>query len=336
MIELVRNFLEMDIKKALEILEISSLTDISDVKKAFHQKAHELHPDKNPSQDTSDKFRAAMEAYQYCLQNKEELGAFLTTYFEEKEISVTEVVTNLEDIFEDIFGFSKSGRVLGFQEPQEVFLTVEELALGVKKVKKLNSFIQCETCDGVGAKKGTSARICSYCFGKGAITTPGQLVKKCPKCIGRGRIIEKACEDCNGFGRIAIQTKQEFVISPGFKVNEIYTITGKDLKTNKETNIFVKIKLYKDPIFQIENYNLLCEYHIDLTTLDKNQNILVKTPIDEVPVHLDRNVKSGQVINIPSGGLYTNPTKSSRGDLRIKIIHKKTPFYKKILKRIFS
>ena len=72
----------------------------------------------------------------------------------------------------------------------------------------------CDTCDGSGAKKGTSAKTCTHCGGSGQISvtqdTPlGQMVKRraCHHCQGTGKIIPEKCATCHGAGTVKKRKK---------------------------------------------------------------------------------------------------------------------------------
>jgi len=46
------------------ILGLDRSADLSEIKKAYRQKALEFHPDRNPSHDAEEKFKEASEAYE--------------------------------------------------------------------------------------------------------------------------------------------------------------------------------------------------------------------------------------------------------------------------------
>lgn len=45
-------------------LGLASSASLADIKKAFRQKAAQTHPDRNPSPDAAQRFRAVQEAYE--------------------------------------------------------------------------------------------------------------------------------------------------------------------------------------------------------------------------------------------------------------------------------
>ncbi|OVE80861.1 hypothetical protein BVY03_05205 [bacterium K02(2017)] len=325
----------MDIKKAIEILELKNFTSIDELKVTFRNLAHQYHPDKNPEND-GEKFRQAVQAYEFTLEN---ISA-LFDYFGLKEASEDEVtakiaVENLDDIFEDIFGFSKSGRILGYQKAQDINLELEDFLLGGTKTLKLVAYIKCDDCTGLGAQKPHLAKICSYCFGHGTIKLTGSE-KPCPKCQGRGRKISHKCQRCDGFGRLKRFHRQQFELPVGIRPGQKYSLEGLDLTQNIKTEIFIKPNLSHHPIFKIENYNLLCEYHIDYRVLELPLKVHFNTPLGKVLVTIPTEAKMNDVIKVHGQGLYKNALKKQRGDLIVTLKPKKRSLIQKIFGGLFE
>ncbi|MBF0105650.1 MAG: DnaJ domain-containing protein [Deltaproteobacteria bacterium] len=329
----------MNIRQAIQILEIEKFGGIDDLKASFRAKAHLYHPDKNKDHDTSETFRKVLEAYEYALKNIAGVYAYFGVEEQpEDEATVKIVIENLDDIFEDIFGFSKKGRILGYQEPQVIYLTLNEFALGVKKRQKIVAYQTCTQCHGTGAQRGTLAKVCTYCFGHGTIKWNEAKTKKklCPVCKGRGRKITRVCSHCDGFGRQRQYHQQEINIPVGLRPFEVYTLDSYDLETQSRTEVFMEPRFLRDPIFQIDNYDLLCEYHLDFkeNTSDAFYNLL--TPFGKVPMVISAHAKKGDVLKLNNCGLYKDARKKERGDLLVRLVEKKEPFLKRILGGLFE
>lgn len=132
----------MNLKLAIQLLGITEFTGIEDLKKCFHEQAHRTHPDKNKNSQSDQEFRDLVQAYRYALENLGELYAhFGMTETEQDEFTAKTTIENLDDIFEDIFGFSKSGRVLGSQQSQVIYVKLEEFLSGAKLRKKMNAML---------------------------------------------------------------------------------------------------------------------------------------------------------------------------------------------------
>lgn len=331
----------MQLSEAKKILRLRQFDGLDGLKRRFHQLAHQYHPDKNEDPDAAEKFRDVMAAYQCALENISELYEEFHLKQEPglKEKASKIVVENIDDIFEDIFGFSKSERVLGYHEPQIVWLTLKEFMLGVQKRKKLVAYKKCETCVGIGARAGTSAKICTHCFGQGFIkkTKRTQIKRKpCPKCFGRGRQVMVPCADCNGFGRLRQFHVQEFSIPVGMLPYQVYTLESFDVQTKSKANLFLEPRPLRDPIFQIDKYDLLCEYHSDLKEHVKKRVVMIATPAGKEKLLIPENAKNGDVLVLPGAGMYQDSTKKKRGDLRVTLRDKKQSWMKRIFGRLFG
>ena len=146
----------MNLKTAISLLGIKSFKTIDDLKTHFRHKAHALHPDKNSDRDTSAEFRELVDAYKFLLEHSPEVFKYFGVSEKPiEEASVKIAIDSIDDIFEDLFGFSKSGRVLGYQEPQPLYLTLEEFAFGANKKQRLIAYTPCPECRGTGATQAT-------------------------------------------------------------------------------------------------------------------------------------------------------------------------------------
>lgn len=324
----------MNLDRALQILELQSYSGPADLKKAFRALAHRCHPDKNPGRDSVAAFREAIASYEYCLAHLDEVARRFGATLGAKVTAEDRLfVQNLDDIFEDIFGFSRLGRVLGYREPTIVDVTLNDILLGGVKHVKLPAYEPCPDCVGTGAASGALARICRHCFGKGSYErkTGGKAtLKGCPQCRGRGREMERPCARCDGFGRLREIRRQEFAVPAGVKPGEMVSLSAKDVVSGADTEVCVIFNVLRDRIFQIENHDLICEYRMDFLSHRGDRVLNVETPFGIRQVELKREAKPGDVLTIRSAGLYKDATKAAQGDLKVVLRHKKKTWLAKI------
>ena len=67
----------------------------------------------------------------------------------------------------------------------------------------LTSDAQCSTCNGSGARPGTTPKLCPQCGGRGVIDDNQGLFSfstPCRRCAGAGTVIEDPCPTCRGSG----------------------------------------------------------------------------------------------------------------------------------------
>ncbi len=304
----------MNYKESLQILDLKEPLTPQGIKKSFRQKALQYHPDKNPDNpEAALFFGQCVEAYNFLISQV--VGT------ETVNLSVPVRVENLDDIFDDIFGFTREDRILGYRKPEEVLLTLTEIAFGTHRNLRMTVYEKCASCLGSGTLSGRSV-LCTHCFGAGQIWFQNEAVvqkKICPKCFGRGRLVEKPCGNCDGFGRNPISKKHEMTFAQGLLPGRDYTLHARDLKTGQVNDAYVFIQLANHAVFRVEKTDLLCEYPI-------NDELALKGGIVDFPslwgwtkLQVLPGAQSGQKIIMSQGGLYQGSGGSRRGQLIISL-----------------
>lgn len=310
----------MNIQKALSILKLSESPEPGEIKRAYRLLALKYHPDRNPSRHAASLFQECTEAYNFLVETLPRSNLSGSTGAKEK--SKTAPVENFEDIFDDIFGFTREDRILGFHPPQNMSVTLEELAYGAQKKIKLTSYEKCGACGGLGATPKTLATICTYCFGSGQIksTFTGEAVMKlCSQCGGRGRKIPKPCAACDGYGRVACMRLQQLSIPQGMKPGFPYTIHSLDVKTGRAHDVFVQLNLHPHGVFQVESNDLLCEYPVSEKWAMEGGNVEVPTLWGWAQMVIPPGTKSGEKITLSGLGLFADIQGKKRGNLILTI-----------------
>jgi molecular chaperone DnaJ len=121
----------------------------------------------------------------------------------------------MADIFEDLFGGlggggrgqrrQPDGRERGGDIRFNLQISLEEAFSGKTATITLPTAIACEPCNGSGATAGSKPKPCPTCNGYGRVRASQgffAIERTCPKCQGRGQIIENPCRSCNGEGRV--------------------------------------------------------------------------------------------------------------------------------------
>ena len=159
-----------------EVLGVSKDASAADIKKAYRKLALQYHPDQNPDDPGAEaKFKEAAEAYDVLSdegkrQRYDQFGH--QAFAGGAGGGGGGGFTNVEDIFSafgDIFGgaggafgsmFGGGGRRRGPRRGRDLRivleLSLEEIDEGVTKTVALKRLDGCGTCDGSGARPGTS------------------------------------------------------------------------------------------------------------------------------------------------------------------------------------
>lgn len=307
-------------EEALKILDLSDPPSPKEVKQNYRLKALEFHPDRNAHPKASLWFRQITEAYAYLAEHADEWTVInknkKASDHEEESISIDDI----DDIFDDIFGFTRQDRILGYHAPQPIEVDLNELAFGVTKVMKMVAYEKCNSCQGSGAQLKGRSSICTYCFGSGVVASnDGQSAHQpCPKCEGRGRKILHPCPICLGFGRREIYRPQEVSLVSGLSLNQAYTVHSKDLKSGQSCDSYIYLTLKNHSFFKVENYDLVCQYPINLKELEVGSEIRFPTLWGWTSLVIDEAACEQMRTCIKGKGLLLSPGQSKRGDVYIE------------------
>ena len=210
-----------------ELLGVSRTASADEIKKAYRQRARELHPDTNPDAAAADKFKQVAQAYE-VLSNDDQRARY--DRYGEAGVGGNGGGTSAEDlfggglgdIFETFFGgggqpvrrrpSTRSVRSATGQDIEVVVdISFEQSVFGDQVDVSLKLPVACDDCGGSGAGEGTQPVTCSDCGGSGQVqrvrqSLLGQMVtaSPCSRCGGLGQVITTPCPKCRGEGRVTI------------------------------------------------------------------------------------------------------------------------------------
>ncbi|MFY8178718.1 MAG: molecular chaperone DnaJ, partial [Limnohabitans sp.] len=218
------------------------------------------------------------------------------------------------DIFGDIFGQQRRGSggrqvYRGNDLSYAMEITLEEAANGKDAQLKIPGWDECETCDGTGAKPGTSVKTCATCHGSGQVQMRQgffSVQQTCPHCRGSGKVIPDPCTMCHGQGKIKKQKTLEVKIPAGIDDGMRIRSTGNgEPGTNggPPGDLFIEIRVKKHDIFERDGDDLHCSVPISITTAALGGEIRVPTLAGEAAIDIPEGTQNDKQFRLRGKGL---------------------------------
>jgi molecular chaperone DnaJ len=319
-----------------ELLGVPRTADDKEIKRAFRQKARELHPDVSDAPDAETQFREVVEAYEVL--SKPETrdlydrfghaglrgGGYRPTTFD---------VGSLSDLFsaffgDDLFGVGRPGRQRGGDIGAEVEIELVEAARGTTRDVRYAVAVACGTCGGSGLAPGTQPTTCPVCGGAGRLSqvqeSPfGQFIRSqtCSRCGGAGHIIEHPCEACDGAGRTVEEQTLEVEIPPGIHDGQRIRISGEGhagTLGGRAGDIYVHVHVKPDPRFARDGNDIISTVDLTMTQAALGATITVPTLEGEIDLEVAPGTQPGEIRRLRGRGMPVLQG-FGRGDHRLVI-----------------
>ena len=332
------------------LLGISRDASEADIKKAYRKLAMEYHPDRNSSPQAEAKFKEITEAYEvlrdpekrsvYDRYGKAGLGGNAGGHgFHHVDLGEALNIF-MRDFgamggFESLFGGrrSRSEERRGQDIRVTVRLTLNEVALGVKKSVKLKSLERCTTCEGSGAKAGTRPTTCGSCNGSGEVRRAtrsmfGQFISvaPCPTCSGEGTTILDPCEVCRGEGRMRGERTVTVDIPAGVSTNNYLTLRGQGAagpRKGPNGDLLVMLDIKEDDRYERQGDDLVFDLPLSFSQAALGGEHVVPTPYGNEQLRIPAGTQPETVLRLRGKGLPVLG-QDGKGDLLVRI-HVWTP-----------
>jgi molecular chaperone DnaJ len=330
-----------------EILGLGKEASEAEIKKAYRQKAKELHPDRNPSnrKTSEEEFKRVAEAYEvlsdpdkraqydrYGHAGPTQGFTFGDMDFSRARDAYREFgFGGFDDLF-DLFFRQGTPRTAGGQRrahrgesiEYKLRITLEDAAHGTKMTVTVPRLVACETCSGTGMEPGSSKRTCATCQGRGQIEYRQQSllgsfvnVRACPECSGAGEVIEKPCHRCHGTGRVKEKSRISISVPAGVD-------TGSRLRLRDQGNagaeggpsgdLFIVIEVIPHPQFRRVDRDVHSDVTISYAQAALGAKVKAETLWGEETLSIPPGTQPGTPFRLSGKGISNVHRGSGKGD----------------------
>ena len=345
-----------------EVLGVDKNADDAAIKKAYRALAKKYHPDNHPGDKEAEmKLKEASEAYAILSdpEKRRQYDQFGHAAFDGAgggggfDFNGADFSDIFGDIFGDFFGGGRkssgrnSGPMKGANLRTSVRIKFEEAVFGCEKEIELTVKENCKTCNGTGAKPGTSPETCSKCGGNGQVVFTSQSffgtvrnVQTCPDCQGKGKVIKEKCPDCHGTGYVPMKKRYAVDIPAGVDSGQCKRLAGLgEPGTNggPRGDVLVEIIVDRHPIFQREDYNIYSTVPMSFAVAALGGEIMIDTVDGQVIYDVKPGTQTDTKVRLRGKGVPTLRNKEVRGDhyvtLVVQVPDKLKPEAKELLKQ---
>ncbi|MGN0298324.1 MAG: molecular chaperone DnaJ [Lachnospiraceae bacterium] len=333
-----------------EVLGVAKDADAATIKSAYRKLARKYHPDANPGdQAAADKFKEATEAYEVLSdsEKRQQYDQFGHAAFDQTAgggyggggfSDMGDMDDILNSMFGGMFGGGGSSRrasnspMKGANVTASVNITFEEAVFGCEKEITLNLKDPCPSCNGTGAKPGTSPTTCTKCNGRGQVTFTQQSifgnvrsVQTCPECNGTGKVIKEKCNNCYGSGFVSSRKTIKVTIPAGIDNEQSIRIREKGepgINGGPRGDLLVQVIVGRHPIFQRQDFNIYSTVSIPFTTAALGGIIKLQTVDGEEDYEVKPGTQTDTKVRLRNKGVPSLRNKSIRGDHFVTLVVK--------------
>lgn len=329
-----------------EVLGVDKNADEAAIKKAYRVLAKKYHPDMNPGDaEAEKKFKEASEAYAVLSdpEKKRQYDQYGHAAFDGGmgggaggfDFSGADFSDIFGDIFGDFFGGGRrstrnNGPMKGANLRTSVRVAFEEAVFGCKKEIELTVKETCKTCNGNGAKPGTTPETCSKCGGKGQVVFTQQSffgtvrnVQACPDCQGTGKVIKEKCPDCRGTGYIPMKKRYSVDIPAGIDNGQAVRMPGLgEPGTNggPRGDVIIEVIVGRHPIFQRQDLDIHSTVYVSYAVAVLGGEIMIDTVDGKVVYDVAPGTATDTRVRLRGKGVPSFRNKNSRGDHFVTLV----------------
>jgi len=320
-----------------ELLGVSRQSTADEIKRAYRQRARQLHPDANPDDPNAEaQFKEVARAYE-TLSDPQRRQQYDMYGEGGPQTGSPFGGGGLGDIFDMFFngnspfggGSTQTGPPRGADVEAILDIEFAEAVFGCEASVTVRTAVVCEDCEGSGADGATGPSTCPDCGGAGQVrrvrqSILGQMVTAgpCGRCNGFGSIIDRPCLTCAGEGRRLDDCAYNVDVPAGVDTGATLRLSGRGAvgpRNGSTGDLYVHIRVAPDSRFDRRDDNLIHDLPIAFTQAVLGAQIVLETLDGDEVVPVEPGTASGDVIRFRGKGV-PHLQGRGRGDLLVRLV----------------
>ena len=324
-----------------EILGVSRGCDEAVLKASFRKLAMEHHPDRNGGcEEATGRFKEINEAYSILSdpQKRQKYDRFGHAGLNGGGGGAHDVHDIFNEVFGDVFGDMfggrqrRSGPARGQDLRYDLEIGLEQAYAGAEVEIIVPSSMICETCDGSGAKPGTSPTTCVSCGGAGRVRASQgffSVERSCPRCGGSGQMVLDPCKDCHGQGQVRRERTLQVRIPAGVDDGARIRLAGEGdagARGGARGDLYIFLSVAPHELFERDGLDLLCTVPVSFATAALGGQIdapCLKGGADcdgecRLEVKVPEGAQTGRTVRVKGKGMPSLRSRE-RGDLIVEL-----------------
>lgn len=314
-------------KDYYEILGVEKTADGDAIKKAYRKLAMQFHPDKNPgNKEAEEKFKEAAAAYEILsnTDKRAKYDRFGHQAFQQQGgggqgfQDVDDIFNQFSDIFGDFFGMggqqqrgqkTRTGPRRGADLRYVTEISLREVVEGVEREIEFETDVNCTTCSGSGAEKGSQPQTCTTCQGRGQVIKQQgffQMAATCHGCRGEGVVIKHPCKTCKGSGRGKSDRKIRLTIPAGVDTGTRLRVTGEGeggYRGGPSGDLYVEVAVKEDSRFERDGNHLFGVLKLDYLQCILGAEVEAEVVVGLKPVQVPPGSQVGDRLKLQGEGV---------------------------------
>ncbi len=333
-----------------KVLGVGKNATDEEIKKAYRKLARRYHPDRNSGdKQAEERFKEISQAHDVLSDPEKrkayDRGGMFAGIGANGGFDPSAFASNFNagggfgDILSNLFGggggtAAGSARQRSGQRPPqargrdletEVRLSFDQAMHGAQVSISVPTSKPCPTCNGSGARPGTSPKVCPVCNGRGVQPQSQGIFsinQPCPNCHGSGTVIEHPCPTCEGTGAQHSVRRLRVNIPAGVRDGSRIKVAGKGeagVRGVPPGDLYVITRVAESPIFKRHGDNLEVEVPLSIPEAIRGAVIEVPTLSGSKRLRVAPGTKHGTVQRLRGEG-PPHLSGKGRGDLRYRFV----------------